>query len=108
MVALTFNPSTWMTEAGGSEFKANLIYRVSSRTARSTQKNPVLKKKKKKKKNKKPANQPTKQTNKQNNKKKEKPNQTKRKETRQRKHLVSACATAAAESRRSFPSSSAH
>jgi hypothetical protein len=33
-----------------SEFKASLIYRVSSRTARDTQTNPVLKNKKKKKK----------------------------------------------------------
>jgi hypothetical protein len=33
-----------------SEFKAGLVYRVSSRTARTTQKNPVSKKKKKKKK----------------------------------------------------------
>jgi hypothetical protein len=31
------------------EFEANLVYRVSSRTARATQKNPVLKKTKKKK-----------------------------------------------------------
>jgi hypothetical protein len=33
-----------------SEFKASLVYRVSSRTARATQRNPVLKKKKKKEK----------------------------------------------------------
>jgi hypothetical protein len=33
-----------------SEFKASLVYRVSSRKARDTQKNPVLKPKKKKKK----------------------------------------------------------
>jgi hypothetical protein len=33
-----------------SEFKASLVYRMSSRTARATQRNPVLKKKKKKKK----------------------------------------------------------
>jgi hypothetical protein len=32
-----------------SEFKASLVYRVSSRTARATQRNPVLEKKKKKK-----------------------------------------------------------
>jgi hypothetical protein len=32
-----------------SEFKARLVYRVSSRTARATQRNPVSKKKKKKK-----------------------------------------------------------
>jgi hypothetical protein len=33
-----------------SEFKANLVYRVSSRTARATQRNPVSEKKKKEKK----------------------------------------------------------
>jgi hypothetical protein len=33
-----------------SEFKASLVYRVSSRTARATQRNPVSRKKKKKKK----------------------------------------------------------
>jgi hypothetical protein len=33
-----------------SEFEASLIYRVSSRTARATQRNPVSKKTKKKKK----------------------------------------------------------
>jgi hypothetical protein len=31
-----------------SEFKANLVYRVSSRTARATQRNPVLKNQNKK------------------------------------------------------------
>jgi ACT domain-containing protein len=36
-----------------SEFKANLIYNVSSRTARATQRNPVSKNQKKKKKKKK-------------------------------------------------------
>jgi hypothetical protein len=36
-----------------SEFKARLVYRVSSRTARATQRNPVLKKQKTKKQNKK-------------------------------------------------------
>jgi hypothetical protein len=33
-----------------SEFKASLVYRVSSRTARTIERNPVSKKKKKKKK----------------------------------------------------------
>jgi hypothetical protein len=48
VVVHTFNPSTWEAEAGGSlEFEASLVYRVSSRTARATQKNPVSKKKKK-------------------------------------------------------------
>jgi hypothetical protein len=36
-----------------SEFEASLVYRVSSRTARATQRNPVSKKKKKKKERKK-------------------------------------------------------
>jgi hypothetical protein len=36
-----------------SEFEASLVYRVSSRTARATQRNPVSKKKKKERKNKK-------------------------------------------------------
>ena len=35
-----------------SEFEANLVYRVNSRTARATQRNPVSKNKKKKKKKK--------------------------------------------------------
>jgi hypothetical protein len=38
-----FNPSTWEAEACGFEFKASLVYRVSSRTARATQRNPVSK-----------------------------------------------------------------
>jgi hypothetical protein len=37
-----------------AEFEDSLVYRVSSRTARATQRNPVSKKKKKKKKKKKP------------------------------------------------------
>jgi Sec-independent protein translocase protein TatA len=37
-----------------SEFKASLVYRVSSRTARATQRNPVSKNKNKTKQNKKP------------------------------------------------------
>jgi hypothetical protein len=49
VVAYVFNPSTWKAEAGVSlEFEASLVYRVSSRTARATQRNPVSKKKKKK------------------------------------------------------------
>jgi hypothetical protein len=43
-----------------SEFEASLVYRVSSRTARAIQKNPVSKKTK-------PTNQPTNQTNKSKN-----------------------------------------
>jgi hypothetical protein len=45
-----------------SEFEASLVYRVSSRTARATQRNPVSKK----------TNQPTKQTKKQKTKTKQK------------------------------------
>jgi hypothetical protein len=48
VVAHAFNHRTWEAEAGGSlEFEASLVYRVSSRTARATQRNPVLKKKEK-------------------------------------------------------------
>jgi hypothetical protein len=45
MVVHTFNPSTWEAETGGSEFETSLVYRVSSRTARATQRNPISKKK---------------------------------------------------------------
>jgi hypothetical protein len=52
VVAHAFNPSTWEAETGGflSSRPAWSLYRVSSRTARATQRNPVSKKKKKKKK----------------------------------------------------------
>jgi hypothetical protein len=43
-----FNPSIWEAEAGGFLSKASLVYRVSSRTARVTQRNPVSKNKQKK------------------------------------------------------------
>ena len=43
------NPSSWEAKGGRSfEFKANLIYRMSSRTARTTQRNPVSNKTKQK------------------------------------------------------------
>jgi hypothetical protein len=43
----TFNPSTWEAEAGGFlSFKARLVYKVSFRTARATQRNLVSKKQK--------------------------------------------------------------
>jgi hypothetical protein len=50
-----FNPSKLSGGRGRpiSEFEASLVYRVSSRTARATQRNPVSKKKKKKKERKK-------------------------------------------------------
>jgi hypothetical protein len=44
MVVHAFNPSTVEAEAGGiSEFVASLAYKVSSRTARTIQRNPVSK-----------------------------------------------------------------
>jgi hypothetical protein len=36
-------PVLWQAEADRSEFKASLVYRVSSRTARATKRNPVSK-----------------------------------------------------------------
>ena len=48
-----FNPSTRSRGRWISEFEASLVYKVSSRTARATQRNPVLKNQKKKKKKKK-------------------------------------------------------
>jgi hypothetical protein len=54
VVAHAFNPSAWEAEGGQiSEFKASLVYKMSSSIARATQRNPVSKKKKKKKKKKK-------------------------------------------------------
>jgi hypothetical protein len=51
VVVHTFNLSTWEVGRGRwiSEFKASLVYTVSSRAARATQKNPVSEKKKKRK-----------------------------------------------------------
>jgi hypothetical protein len=47
LVAHAFNPSTWEAEAGGFlSFDASLVYKVSSRTARAIQRNPVSKNKK--------------------------------------------------------------
>jgi hypothetical protein len=43
-------PALERQRQGISEFEASLVYRVSSRTARTTQRNPVSEKKKKKKK----------------------------------------------------------
>jgi hypothetical protein len=53
-----------------SEFEASLVYRVSSRTARTIQRNPVLKK---------TANQPTNQPTNRKTKKKKTRNKTKQK-----------------------------
>jgi len=47
MAVHAFNPCLGGRGRGISEFKASLVYRVSSRTARTTQRNPVLKNKNK-------------------------------------------------------------
>ena len=40
------NPSTWETKAAElCKFKVSMVYRVNSRTAKLTQRNPVLKNK---------------------------------------------------------------
>jgi hypothetical protein len=45
VVVHAFNPSTGETEAGRSlKFEVSMIYRMSFRTARATQRNPDLKK----------------------------------------------------------------
>jgi hypothetical protein len=49
VVAHAFNPSTQEAEAGGFlSSEASLVYKMSSRTARATQRNPVSKNQKKK------------------------------------------------------------
>jgi hypothetical protein len=58
VVTHAFNPSTWERGRRISEFKASLVYRVSSRTAGTTQRNPVSKNQN--------QNQPNKQTKKSN------------------------------------------
>jgi hypothetical protein len=76
VVAHTFNPST--------ELKASLVYRVSSRTARATQRNPVSKKQKQKQ-NKTKTKNKKKQKNKQTNKKKPNINNNKQPTKKQKK-----------------------
>lgn len=48
MIAYTFNPRTWETDADRSlEFKDRLVYKASSGIARATQRNLVSKREKK-------------------------------------------------------------
>jgi hypothetical protein len=62
VVVHAFNPSTWEAEAGRFlSVEASLIYRISSRTAWVTQRNPVSKTKKSKTKNKQKTNKQKKQ-----------------------------------------------
>lgn len=60
VVVHDFSPNTPEAEAGGTlKFEASLVYRASSRTARVTQRNPVLKTPpKQKQSNNKPTKQP--------------------------------------------------
>jgi hypothetical protein len=53
LVAHAFNPNTGGRGRRISEFKASLVYKVSSRTAKALQRNPVSKNQKKKRKEKK-------------------------------------------------------
>jgi hypothetical protein len=78
VVAHAFNP------LGGrsrqiSKFEASLVYRVSSRTARATQRNPVSKKQTNKQKN---------QNQNKNQNKNKKPNQTKPNQTKPNKPFI--------------------
>jgi hypothetical protein len=62
VVAHAFNPSTREAEAGGFlslRFEASLVYKVSARTARATQRNPVSEKKKKQKKTRRDVHSPS-------------------------------------------------
>jgi hypothetical protein len=63
-----------------SEFEASLVYKVSSRTARAIQRNPVSKKQTKRKKNQKKKNPKNKLTNKQKT-----PKQMKKQKPKQKK-----------------------
>ena len=75
VVVHIFNPRTQEAESRQiSEFKASLVYRGSSRTARATQRNPVLKKPKNKTTTTKKPNNP--KTKKQKNKKNKNKNKT--------------------------------
>ena len=48
MLADTLNSNTWEAEAEDSEYQAILVSRMSPRTARATQRNPVSKTKEEK------------------------------------------------------------
>jgi hypothetical protein len=74
-----------------SEFEANLVYRVSSRTARATQRNPVLKNKQtKKQESKKARKQESKKARKQESKKARK-QERKKERKKERKERIYRC-----------------
>jgi hypothetical protein len=84
VVAHAFNPSTQEAEAGRSlEFEASLVYRVSSRTAKATHRNPVSKNQKPKNKNQK--NKRKKERKKERKKRKEKKRKEKKRKEKKRK-----------------------
>jgi hypothetical protein len=59
MVAHAFNPSTWEAEAGRLlSSRPSLVYKVSARTAKAIQRNPVSKNQKKKQEKKKKKRNP--------------------------------------------------
>jgi hypothetical protein len=61
-MAHAFPPCTWEAEAGRSEFEASLAYRVSSKTAKATQRNFVSKQTNKPNQTKTKTKQPNNQT----------------------------------------------
>jgi hypothetical protein len=84
VVAHTFNPSTWEAEARGfrEEFEASLVYKVSSRTARTAraiQRNPGKKEKERKKEKEKEEKKKKKKRKEKNGKEKKRKEKKKRK-----------------------------
>jgi hypothetical protein len=67
-----------------SEFEASLVYKVSSRTARATQRNPVLKKKERKKEKEKKRKEKKREKKRKEKKRKEKKRKEKKRKNYQR------------------------
>jgi hypothetical protein len=89
VVVHSFNPSTWEAEARQIfEFEASLVYKVSSRTARAVQRNPVSKPNQTKPNQTKPnqtkTNQNKTKTNKEKKRKEKKRKEKKRKEKKRK------------------------
>jgi hypothetical protein len=62
MMGYIFNPNTWETKAGGFLFEVSLFYIMSSRTARTIQRNCLKNKQTNKKENKNNNKKPTNKT----------------------------------------------